>query len=371
MCLVAPLQAGEPVPRIPLRVGLTIVTAISDAAGDYESIKRIQSEDAISLRLKYSSERPEPRDPLGIDETDEDSNKPRPLVVSTAYRNLLRQDLVDSHVYRSCAAPPCRKPFLRHCGRHIESGAGGAEDSREIGLTVYQSPLPDFPLKAIAARRMDFQLPEPDTSERGPVSVTVIVNGKQVDLPAIHARGLLTIEESEFYFLDDSQNPLTLRFKIGKESLTVVKIDFPGDVELMSQPAGRSSGGSGAQSGEPIEQSLANSGRAVVYGIYFSFASDRIREESEPVLKDIADALARHPTWKLDLEGHTDSIGGTAYNQDLSNRRASAVKKALAERYHVSPERLTPLGFGASRPKATNDTLEGRALNRRVELVKR
>ena len=107
-----------------------------------------------------------------------------------------------------------------------------------------------------------------------------------------------------------------------------------------------------------------------MYGIYFDFASDTIRPESEPVLKEIADALAKNPAWKLRVEGHTDNVGGQAYNTELSNRRAAAVKQALAERYHVSADRLTTAGFGASRPKEPNDTLEGRARNRRVELVR-
>jgi outer membrane protein OmpA-like peptidoglycan-associated protein len=55
---------------------------------------------------------------------------------------------------------------------------------------------------------------------------------------------------------------------------------------------------------------------------------------------------------------------------DLSQRRAEAVKQALVSRFHVAPDRLTPQGFGASRPKESNDTLYGRARNRRVELVR-
>ncbi len=89
-----------------------------------------------------------------------------------------------------------------------------------------------------------------------------------------------------------------------------------------------------------------------------------------PVLKEIADAMITNPSWKLSVEGHTDNIGGDAYNLDLSNRRAAAVKQALGERYHIAPDRLTTVGYGASRPKESNDTLEGRARNRRVELVR-
>jgi OOP family OmpA-OmpF porin len=74
--------------------------------------------------------------------------------------------------------------------------------------------------------------------------------------------------------------------------------------------------------------------------------------------------------WKLTVEGHTDNIGGDTYNLDLSKRRALAVKEALVAQYDIAPERLTNDGFGASRPVESNETLEGRARNRRVELVR-
>jgi outer membrane protein OmpA-like peptidoglycan-associated protein len=107
-----------------------------------------------------------------------------------------------------------------------------------------------------------------------------------------------------------------------------------------------------------------------VYGIYFDFASDAIRPESEPILKEIADVLARNAEWTLSINGHTDNIGGDTSNLDLSRRRSEAVRKALTERYAIAPARLTTSGYGASQPKATNDTIEGRAQNRRVELIR-
>jgi outer membrane protein OmpA-like peptidoglycan-associated protein len=72
----------------------------------------------------------------------------------------------------------------------------------------------------------------------------------------------------------------------------------------------------------------------------------------------------------LTVEGHTDSVGGVAANRDLSIRRATAVRQALVYRHFVEPHRLTPVGIGALRPKDTNRTPEGRARNRRVELVR-
>jgi outer membrane protein OmpA-like peptidoglycan-associated protein len=119
-----------------------------------------------------------------------------------------------------------------------------------------------------------------------------------------------------------------------------------------------------------VEKQLTELKRAVTYGIYFDFNKDTIKPESEKVLKEIVQAMTDNPTWKLTVEGHTDNIGGDAYNLDLSKRRAAAVKEALVTRYHIAADRLTTDGYGASRPVETNDTLEGRARNRRVELAR-
>ena len=131
---------------------------------------------------------------------------------------------------------------------------------------------------------------------------------------------------------------------------------------------GRGAGGSG--SAALLEDSLAKTGRAEVYSPYFASNSDEIREESEPTLQELADVLRRHPDWKVSIEGHTDSIGTDAYNLQLSQKRADAVRNALVSKKGVAGTRLTTAGFGESRPKDTNDTLEGRARNRRVELVR-
>jgi outer membrane protein OmpA-like peptidoglycan-associated protein len=119
-----------------------------------------------------------------------------------------------------------------------------------------------------------------------------------------------------------------------------------------------------------MEQHLALDKRVDVYGIYFDFASDRLRPESAPVLAEIAAVLAKNEGWKLNINGHTDNVGSDASNLELSRLRATSVKNALVERYGVAAGRLSTGGFGASQPQAKNDTPEGRARNRRVELIR-
>jgi len=96
-----------------------------------------------------------------------------------------------------------------------------------------------------------------------------------------------------------------------------------------------------------------------------------MREESEPTLREIAEVLRRNPDWILSIEGHTDDVASDRYNLELSGRRAAAVKAALGAQFSIAGTRLTTAGFGESRPQDRNDTVEGRARNRRVELVRR
>ncbi len=116
---------------------------------------------------------------------------------------------------------------------------------------------------------------------------------------------------------------------------------------------------------------LSNKGAVSLYGILFEFDSDRLTVESDPTLEQIANLLNNEPDLRLFVVGHTDMTGGYEYNMDLSQRRAGAVAAALAERFGVSADRLAPAGVGPLAPVASNATEEGRAENRRVELVRR
>jgi len=125
-----------------------------------------------------------------------------------------------------------------------------------------------------------------------------------------------------------------------------------------------------AAGGADLYSRLEAEGRVATQGILFATNSDRIRPESTPTLDEIGTMLTEHPELRLGIEGHTDSDGEEAYNQDLSERRAASVKAFLVERYGIDESRLETAGFGPSRPAAGNDTPEGKQQNRRVELVR-
>jgi OmpA-OmpF porin, OOP family len=125
-----------------------------------------------------------------------------------------------------------------------------------------------------------------------------------------------------------------------------------------------------AESTPDFSQVIASSGRYTVRGILFDTDSDGIKPESAPVIKQIALALEKNPNLKLLIEGHTDSVGDAAHNTDLSKRRAEAVRAVLVGQFNVDASRLSAAGLGSTKPVDSNDTPQGRAQNRRVELVK-
>jgi outer membrane protein OmpA-like peptidoglycan-associated protein len=110
-------------------------------------------------------------------------------------------------------------------------------------------------------------------------------------------------------------------------------------------------------------------GRARLYGINFDTDSDRIKDESRPTLDKVVAMLKAKPEWKLTIEGHTDSTSTPQHNQDLSERRAAAVKNYLLSA-GIDGSRLKTVGFGDTKPLVSNESELGRAQNRRVELVK-
>ncbi len=124
-----------------------------------------------------------------------------------------------------------------------------------------------------------------------------------------------------------------------------------------------------AKAGGDVADALRKVGRARMYGITFDTDSDHIKAESKPTLDNLIAAAKAEPTWKLAIEGHTDSSGAADHNQKLSEQRAAAVKAYLVKA-GVKADRLSTSGFGASAPVSTNDTTLGRSQNRRVEVVK-
>jgi OOP family OmpA-OmpF porin len=114
---------------------------------------------------------------------------------------------------------------------------------------------------------------------------------------------------------------------------------------------------------------IAQTGHSAVYGIYFDTGKADVKPESDAALQEIATMLQQDPELKLLVVGHTDNVGTLASNMDLSKRRAAAVVQVLTAKHGIAAARLLAQGAGPLAPVASNTTEEGRAKNRRVELV--
>jgi outer membrane protein OmpA-like peptidoglycan-associated protein len=342
-CILAPLftsanataQGTASVkPQVPLREGLTIVSAHHDPSGDFEPIMTISHVDATGVTLILSTDEPSAA-----------CSGPTGNHRSAGRRLVRREDLETARAYRSeftaCEAATEVTPGVTAIGL----SASVLRELNAAGHTNLNATTRVAGMVSGVLTRL----------EQGTVPFKVILNDEPVELPAVHARWHSSVGDREYWILDDTANPLILRGSYnGNPFIEVVKLSFP-------------TGDTAAR----IARDLAKQGRAVLYGIYFDSASDRLKAESDAVLGDIAQALQQNPAWSLLVEGHTDSLGGDTYNLDLSKRRAAAVKETLVSRFHVDGRRLQTTGFGASKPRETNETLEGRARNRRVELTRK
>jgi OOP family OmpA-OmpF porin len=123
------------------------------------------------------------------------------------------------------------------------------------------------------------------------------------------------------------------------------------------------------QQADELEEGLLADGRVVVDAILFAFDSDEILPESADALDVVGGLMRDRPELNLLVVGHTDGVGGFDYNLRLSLDRASAVVSWLRREHGIDRERLRPAGAGPMSPITTNRTEDGRALNRRVELV--
>jgi outer membrane protein OmpA-like peptidoglycan-associated protein len=126
--------------------------------------------------------------------------------------------------------------------------------------------------------------------------------------------------------------------------------------------------------GEPIEYPYATElmycGTLQTYELQFASGSDTLQGKGWPILAGVGQLLQQNKALKIDIVGHTDSTGDAKANQALSERRAGAVKQVLVSTYGADANRITARGAGADQPIQKNDTPDGRAMNRRVEIVR-
>lgn len=335
---------------VPIKKGLQIVTAINDKLGDYESIKEIRSVSEDAVVLNYVADIPHRQNP-DKDSAMTDASKTKYQTVASV-RKILRTDLQNAHEYYELFGENSAQIIVGTTALGVSSTVFNELNANGKTNFVYQSYASPGGLGGIKCllKRVTKKV----------YAFPLLINGNSAHLPAVHATCDGKFEKAEFYFLDDPGNPISLTWRLGGSSrLQVVQINYTPD-NMATNSA----------SAQQLEKKLLNKEKVEIYSIYFNFASVNIRPQSKSTFEEIASVMDKHPDWKVSISGHTDNIGGNASNLNLSRRRAEAVKQVLVNKYHIGPERLTTSGFGESAPVDTNDTMEGRARNRRVELAR-
>ena len=220
LLLAAAPVVAEAAVQVPLCPGLTIVTAVKQSNGDYESIKTIESVDANEIRLKYSSEH--------VDSGLLGTGK---LVQTNVYRRVLTEDIQSASLYQQIFVQDADEliPGTTSIGSST-AVLEALKSSNESAFSISVIP-PDTPLRAnreIRPHAYDYM--SPGTIKLiGTVQIPVILNDELVELTAVHARGEINFETSEFFFLDDESNPLTLRMRIG---IGAIKPMDPANAEM-------------------------------------------------------------------------------------------------------------------------------------------
>lgn len=120
---------------------------------------------------------------------------------------------------------------------------------------------------------------------------------------------------------------------------------------------------------EELKKALDANGHIAVYGINFMVDRDSLQTGAAKILEEFAKLMILYPDLKIEIQGHTDNTGAASHNLELSNRRAKTVQKFILL-YGINAARIKSKGYGMTKPVDTNKTKEGRAKNRRVELVK-
>ena len=333
LLVLAQIAAAAPPHTVPFEAGLRLVW-VSSLSGepDYESVLTVTSiaDDAATLRLAWN--RGDERRWKAIE---------RPLsrrerTLGRAFYHYGKE--ADTNDFRGYALAMGTQAVLKRL--------------REQGTADIAFILPEVA-----------RTPHRGTLTRvGPVRFSVTVDGKPVDLPGIRAKGTLRNPtasvpevEADIVFLDDPDaawmldSRVTVPFGEGRHRLVRIGTSASFDA---------------------LETDLRERCRGTVHDLYFATASVEMDQASTPTLEHIAGLLTANPDWRLRLVGHTDSIGSPEANLDLSRLRAERVREALVAQFGVPQSRLEADGRGELEPLADNGTAEGRARNRRVDLLR-
>jgi len=350
ICSAGGVLAGQAPPTArPLRLepGLVVVSAINDAVQqkDYEAVSTVESADANGVRETTDWAIPDRQAPEGVRRMSaqtmlraDDSQHARRLIIWHLSG--------DPETFPGATGPTPSADVFNDIQTKGEApivvGAVSKADGQGFGM-----------LSGLFAGRKYFR---GTVKKVGVEPVRVIVDGAPVSLNAVHVAGTLTVGsdsgEAAFWWLDDAAARFALKFSFQGSLSQIVRIDRP-------------------KLSDPLAGLSTPACRSDVPGIYFLTDSSELLPSSQPAITRIAALLGAHPDWTVTIEGHTDNTGADAHNVDLSKRRAESLKTELTTKHGIAASRLQTAGFGRTRPVDSNDTMDGRAHNRRVEIARK
>jgi OmpA-OmpF porin, OOP family len=242
--------------------------------------------------------------------------------------------------------------------------------SRMPGFHIYRSEIKEFDRHEFAVG------PDKKEAVEGAYTLIIYYANQGIALPSglqvtrNYVNAAKAIGGKQLYEYDDGGRLFSI-IKVVKDDKEVwVEVEAAGndqysitmvEKQLMKQDV--------VANADAMSGSIKETGRVAVYGIYFDTGKADLKPESEPALIEIVKMLNMDKGLKVYVVGHTDNAGQFAYNVKLSQDRAASVVNALVGKHGIAAARLTPFGCGPTSPVASNKTDEGKAKNRRVELV--
>ena len=351
IALCATLLAASAAAQIALEPGLVLISAMRDAVNqaDYEAVNVVSEVSAGGVVSSVSWAIPDPKAAEGV-RREEARFVARADDLRGAHRLITWHMTGDPETFPGALGGRVSSAVFEELKINGSSAIVlGAVSASDRGL-----------LGGLLAGRKYFRgtLARVDAA-----SVRVLVDGVAVELPALHAKGRFAVGadqgELELWIQDSAQAPLLLKQRFQGSESQLVRVQRP----ATHVPGGKRQGGG-------IEQLGGPACRAELSGVLFLSGSAQLLPDSGPAIQAVAAALKAAPDWTVTIEGHTDNIGTEARNLDLSKRRAEVLQAELVAHHGIAAARLASAGFGAKRPVDSNETLVGRAHNRRVELVR-
>ncbi len=350
-------QAPAPPVQIPLVPGLVLGSVLHSPLGEREDVIEIRSADTTGVHYAWHERT--------IEANGDTTNGFRKRFVSAG--DLAGAPRFDSVFGRDEQIRPGFTALTLSSAvyRQLVDAGSAPFSLMVIPDEARRTPLSGTALDALfSAQRVRYKGTLTRVSP-APEPFPLLVDGIRTGLPALHVKGSfasgLKRAEWELWVLADSAHPLLLKSVLQGDVFQMVRADLP-DSSARKRGA--------PIEGRLLEAELVKRCRIEIPGVYFAFGTAAIDPISDRALAELAKGLAGHPNWKVTVEGHTDSVGTDAANQALSERRAEAVRTRLARQHGVNTGTWGAVGYGATKPRESNSTIEGRARNRRVELIR-